>query len=237
MEEFKIVQINVRHSAAAQAHIFNTYKPDPTTVYLLQEPNLRDGKLVGLPAGFIAAHSSNWKQARTAVVASRAIMPVGTSIKPHSHYTEVLLGKPDAIVASGYCPPKGDIVDQLRLFPSAATLRQRQWRVFGIDTNAYHEAWGSRNSGHKTESRHSKQWRRGQQFLQWTVASGGCILTSDQAQTYCSDLGTQTAIDVTVRWGDPNCYDMQWTVARSSHVTDHYPIYVVVRKRTATKWS
>ena len=73
----------------------------------------------------------------------RHLYPIAIADTVYEHWVQVMLQAVNRHVASGYCPPKGDIHQQLKLFDITATMplsTTTQWTLLSADVNAYHEA-------------------------------------------------------------------------------------------------
>ena len=223
----QIIQANVRKSAVAQAHLFRTYPPSRTVTYLLQEPHFFKDRLTSAPWTHCPYHISDGKRARTAILVPRATVSQPGQSLPHEHYVQVELPKWQGVVACGYCPPKDQIVQQLPLFDALHSCRTARWRFLGVDSNAYHETWGSDNAKSKTESRNQPQWTRGQRFMEWVTRTQGQVL-NDGSATYLSDQGFSAAIDVSIWWTLHQGVAVRWRVDKKLQVSDHFPIVISV---------
>ena len=228
VHKLRFHQFNCRHSAAAQGHFIATNARSIYDVFLLQEPYVYKGLLTALPANFLAFHAVPPAKAWAAIVAHRQLNPIASVDTVHECWVQVELQVVRGTVASGYCSPKGDILQQLCLFSHTAMLKRddtRQWVLLCADVNAYHEAWGSQPTT-KSETVHSVQWRRGLLVQQWLTSHSGLLLNDEQATTYCSDKGSTSAIDISVWWATSRCSAPHWSIATTKHLSDHYPITI-----------
>ena len=239
--QLTVMQCNVRHSATAQAHLLHLLPLTQRSVFLLQEPHIFRNRLTSLPRNFLAFHADETEKPRTAVVVHGSLNPRLLHSQPLPLLSYVTLAKLQGSVASAYCPPKDDITASLASWALVAEDTESQWKLMGADVNAYHEAWGSDNTRHKTETKHSKQWSRGIAVMDWIVSHNAYLLNDMNKATYCSDQGSCASIDISLWWSGSGRQVPTWCVSRTREVTDHFPITIRIdtealdsTKRTTT---
>ena len=204
-------------------------------VYALQEPHFYRDRLTSLPHGYMAVHAVPTRTVRTAVAAPLKLAPYAQSRLPTDFYAQVELLAVGGVVGTGYCPPKGQLSQHLPDFQTLFMWQQARWRLLALDSNAYHEAWGSDNRKRKTESINQKQWTRGQRLHEWIILQNGIILNDGCTQTYLLDQGFAAAIDVTIWWTRTTLPLPHWNVSDRLQVSDHFPILISIKAKSRSE--
>lgn len=218
-----IVQCNCQRAYAVMSDLGGMIANRCVSVALLQEPYVRDGRVVGLPASMdvIVCKSESIK---AAVVVNDPSVDVICVSECTNEYGVCVWLKGDfgeLVVVSMYCQYGKDIEPYLSYLERVRECIGGKRMIVGMDANAISPLWYSKGGGRGRENE-----LRGEVLEEWIVVNDMVVLNEPSEFYTFSGPNGESDIDVTLV--NEACMDclFEWEVKCDWGISDHNVISV-----------
>ena len=213
------------NSQSSQSSSALSQAPGKHFVACLQEPPVRNDKVVGLPSGLQIFSTKGDSRVRAAIVASHGL-PLWQVPEFSTPDLQVVLwknDKTDIYIVSGYLDIEHrDVVPQELRRLSRKCLRDKNPILICLDSNAHSSLWGMENNS------------RGDRIEEWLFSSSLKVINTGDKHTFFNRR-SQTVIDITIAsQGLANRLE-HWKVVDEHMCSDHKLIQMYLNTKVPPK--
>ena len=214
-----LLQVHCQRSYGVMCDLGDCVLENEISVYLFQEPYVREGRVCGLPACARVFLSESGGSAIAVFNREYECMPVEECKFSDGVCVWVNGAVGELLIVSLYCKPNGNIYECLDYLDSVLRVARGLRVLIGMDANATSDVWFSKNI-HR-DRRHA---RRGVAVGDWIVGLGLDVLNvPTTAYNFCGARG-RSDIDVSLFGGRGCRFDSE--VMSGWSVSDHSPIMI-----------
>lgn len=216
MDKLKIIQYNCQRSYFVMCDLGKILCSRKVSVAILQEPLVRVGKVVGLPAGFRTFEAQDGKSAVVICDPKLECMKINARRNAIGCCVFLKGGFGEIYVCSLYCRPGVYIHPYIKYLEKMAEIGHGKPLLIGMDANATSVLWHSKRIRLGSDSA-----RRGEALAELFIRQE--LLPINEPSDYSTFSGPAgvSDIDVTVVNEAAHVYSFDWKIVEGLGISDH----------------
>jgi hypothetical protein len=216
----KCLQINLRRSRAATAHLVKYITEKSYDVVLIQEPYHIKNKVCGLPKDYRVYYNDKEEVPKTAVVVTNPKIQV-VFIQAFSNYfstfVKMQFKQKSFTILSLYCSPFQPLEEELLLIKQSLSVIKPSNLIICMDSNAKSQVWFNQQED-----------SRGRTLIEFISESNLNILNDNESEpTFCTSYGS-SHLDLTISDLSSLTFIKEWKVLTTESLSDHRYIEFII---------